>query len=607
MIKRLSFGLLFIFLLSCSSFHSQKKSSHNIENYIQAKDVKYNRSAAEAHGTQFGISTQGIYSTQIAQQILNQKGNLIDAFVAASFAIAVERPHSTGLGGGGFFLFHEGKTQKNYALDFRERAPLKSHRDMYLDKDGNYINLLSKDGGLSVGVPGLVRGLWEIHKKFGKLPWRQIVQPSIDLAQKGFPVYTSLAKALESKKDILLKNPAAREIFMKKNSLSADKIDQKFTYSPLIEGDILIQRDLAKTLKIISLTGFKDFYKGQLAKKMAKATQAQQGILSTRDLEQYKPIWRDPVQGRFLNFTVLSMPPPSSGGVHIIQYLNMLEHEPWTISDLNKASTLHYQASALQSAFADRAKYLGDPDFIKIPLKQLLSKEYSQLRQKEIPQDRSRKANEVSAGEADTFKESTETTHLSLMDLDGNAIASTQTINGWMGASFVVPETGIVMNNEMDDFSAKPGTSNLFGAIGGEANAIAPRKTPLSSMSPTLVLDPNKKPMMSVGAPGGTRIISCTAQTIFNYLFFKLPLWESVTNIRHHHQWKPDILFIEAPGPAPHELEKLKKMNYQLEISSIPCRVMSVALQTKEIINSPPQLEFTAVADPRDIGTALAK
>jgi len=291
------------------------------------------------------------------------------------------------------------------------------------------------------------------------------------------------------------------------------------------------------------------------------------------------------------------MPPPSSGGIHILQFLNILENEKWTLQDINRASAIHIQAAALQSVFADRSVYLGDPDFVKVPQKKLLSKEYALQRRNEIPNQRARSADEVSPGSISQDQESLETTHISMMDSFGNAIASTQTINGWMGSSFVIPNTGILMNNEMDDFSAQPGTANLFGALGGQANEIEARKTPLSSMSPTLVLDSKNEPILSLGAPGGTRIISCTAETIFNHLYYKLPLWESITQIRLHHQWKPDTLSIDPPGPPAHEIENLKKMGYKVEISSVPCRVMAVSRQEK----------FTAVADPRDIGTSLAK
>lgn len=568
-------------LIGCSSLKASNPSSSKAA-YIQSKEVVQPRTSVETQQLHYGVSTQGFHTTKASEKILSEGGNLIDAFVAASFMISVERPHSTGIGGGGFFLFHEGSTGKVHAVDFRERAPGLAHKNLFLDAQGNYLSTLSKEGALSVATPGLVLGLWEIHKKFGKQPWKKLLEPSIQLADQGFEVYETLAAALKNKKNLIESNMAAQKIFLKPN------------LEPYSVGDVLYQKDLAKTLKRIAQKGALDFYQGQLAHQMIKSLQQKNGIISPQDLKNYTVKWRTPVVGSFLDYQIYSMPPPSSGGIHILQFLNFLEREPWTPSDLNQAHTLHLQAAALQSAFADRATYLGDPDFFKIPQDQLLSKFYASQRRSEVPKNKARKAEEVFAGNISSDHESFETTHMSLMDDQGNAIASTQSINGWMGSGHVIEGTGIVMNNEMDDFSAKPGASNLFGAVGGLANSIAPYKTPLSSMSPTLVLDEKKIPVLSLGAPGGTRIISCTAQTLFNHLFFKLPLWESVSNIRYHHQWKPDVLSLEIPGPDPMELKKLQKMGYQIELANIPCRVMAVSTLYSNSGNA-----FTSVTDPR--------
>jgi gamma-glutamyltranspeptidase/glutathione hydrolase len=573
-------------LVSCSS--SQKATETPPSSVIVSDFAKPHRQDFVMTGKKYALATQGILTTKAATDVLDKGGNLIDAFVAASFCISVERPHSTGIGGGGFLVFHQAGSKDNVVIDFRERAPMKSFRDIYLDKQGNYLSDLSKDGALSVGVPGLVKGLWEIHKKYGKMKWADVMAPSIKMADEGFFVYPDLEKALKDRQAVLAKFPDSKKIFIK-----ADGTTYKV-------GEVLVQTDLANTLRAIAKNGEKEFYQGETAKKMVSFLKKTGGIVTASDLKKYKTIARTPVESKFMNYKIVSMPPPSSGGIHVVQFLKMLEKENWTPMDMNTAKVIHYQASAFQMAFADRAQYLGDPDFVKVPMTQLISESYLNQRKKEITLDKARAANEVRFGNVDQKYESTETTHMSFLDKEGNAISSTQTINGWMGSGAVATGTGIVLNNEMDDFSSKPGAANLYGAVGSDANSIAPFKTPLSSMSPTIVFDETGRPVMAVGAPGGTRIISCTALTIFNHLFFKQSLESSVKNIRVHHQWQPDTLFIEQPGPAPKELEKLKNMGYKIELGGIPCRVMSASLDTK---NS----EFTAVADPRDIGTASAK
>ncbi len=574
-----------VILLSCSS---PEKTQTPQSSVIVSDFAKPHRQDYVMTGKKYALATQGILTTKAATEILDKGGNLIDAFVAASFCISVERPHSTGIGGGGFLVFHQAGSKENIVIDFRERAPMKSFRDIYLDKKGEYLSDLSKDGSLSVAVPGLVKGLWEIHSKYGKMKWADVLAPSIKIAEEGFFVYPDLEKALKERKDVLAKFPDSKKIFIKKDGT---------TYKV---GEVLVQTDLANTLKAIAKNGEKEFYQGATAKKITAFLKKTGGIVTSADLKKYKTIVRKPVESKFMNYKIVSMPPPSSGGIHVVQFLKMLEKENWTPMEMNTAKVIHYQASAFQMAFADRAQYLGDPDFVKVPMTQLISDTYLDQRKKEITMDKARAANEVRFGNVEQNKESTETTHMSFLDKDGNAISSTQTINGWMGSGAVATGTGIVLNNEMDDFSSKPGAANLYGAVGSDANSIAPFKTPLSSMSPTLVFDETDRPIMAVGAPGGTRIISCTALTIFNHLFFKQSLESSVKNIRVHHQWQPDTLYIEQPGPAPKELEKLKSMGYKIELGGIPCRVMSAALETNNA-------EFTAVADPRDIGTASAK
>lgn len=550
---------------------------------IFANKLRTNLASAEATGTHFAISTQGEFASKAAQQMFEQGGNIVDAAVAASFVISVERPQSTGLGGGGFLLFHQAKTGQTMAFDFRERAPLDATEKMYLGADGKPDVSLSRNGIMAVAVPGLVAGLLEIHEKYGRLPRARVIQPAVDLAEKGFPVYEELANGLRLRQAVLEKNPAAKKIFFD---------DQG---KPLALGAVLVQKDLAWTLRHIAKNGKAGFYRGPVAKKILHFAQQQKGLLRAEDLAVYEVKQREVVRGEFHGYRIVSMPPPSSGGVHVIQFLSFLEHDDVEKLGLLSAPAIHLAASSLQSAFADRAKYLGDPDFVKVPVAELTSAKYNEQRRSEVFEDKARPQASVQPGHLQA--ESTQTTHLSVIDAEGNAISTTQTINGLMGSAVVVPGTGIVLNNEMDDFSAQEGALNMFGAVGGLPNAIAPRKTPLSSMSPTLVLKDGHV-LMSVGAPGGTRIISCVAQTILNYFAFHRSLFESVAMIRYHHQWQPDFLDIDPPGPDPQVLQKLQAMGYQVRIKDVPCKVMAVTNENGVL---------HAVADPRDIGTGVAQ
>lgn len=572
---------LVVILVSCRSHTVRHEESAPV---VRASSLREELETAKALGQQYAISTQGEAATAAADRIMRQGGNLIDAAIAASFVISVERPHSTGIGGGGFMLYREAATGKTYAIDFRERAPLKAHAKMYLDQDGKAIRKKSTEGALAVAVPGMVAGLIEIHTRFGKLPLADIIRPAIELAENGLRVYPSFGEALKYRAAALRLDPAARAIFLDAQG------------EPLAVGATLVQKDLAKTLRLISEKGRDGFYKGPVAKALVDDQRKRGGLITQADLTQYKVIWREPIQGQSRGYEIFSMPPPSSGGIHVIQFLKMTETRQ--ISDTNPLSVgnLHRSAATLQSAFADRARYLGDPDFVRVPTAGLIADEYLAARAAEIPSLKARSADQVSPGKP-LGAESSDTTHLSLMDLEGNAIATTQTINGWMGAAIVAPGTGIVLNNEMDDFAAEIGGSNLFGAIGGVPNAIAPRKTPLSSMSPTILVK-DGKPVLAVGAPGGTRIISCVAQTVANVIDYRRSLFDAVTGIRYHHQWKPDVLLIDPPGPGAATVESLRKMGYDVRIEPVGCTVMAVARTDSGL---------EAVADPRDIGTSAAQ
>lgn len=571
-------------LLTVTFFLASCITSAPKNNFVRTQEERPDSHTAQARGKQFAISTHGKYATLAAEKMYDLGGNIIDASIAASFVISVERPQSTGIGGGGFLLFFEGKTGKTYAVDFRERAPLKAHKNMYLDKQGQVIPQKSRKGILAVGVPGLVAGLLEVHDRFGTLPLATILQPAIDLAENGFALYPDFHKALERNQEFLQQDPAARKIFLTPDGSV-----------PAI-GTQLYQKDLAKTLRLIAKNGKKGFYSGPVAKSLTDFSTKTGGLITQKDLDSYRVHWREPLKAEIADYTAYSMPPPSSGGVHVIQFLKTLHNDALLQSGPLSAPAIHLAAGSLQNSFADRAKYMGDPDFVKVPVQELLNSEYLKKRRSEIPSNRARKANEVSAGKL-LPPESLETTHFSIMDQAGNAVASTQTINGWMGAAVVPPGTGIVLNNEMDDFAAKETAQNIFGAVGGEPNFVEPQKTPLSSMSPVLLIK-NGKPFLSVGAPGGTRIISCVAQTILNYTEFKMSLYDAVSAIRYHHQWQPDVLYIDPPGPTASVLKSLNQMGYDVKIQPTGCKVMAVARE---------QDDFIAVSDPRDIGESRAK
>ncbi|MGZ3655353.1 MAG: gamma-glutamyltransferase [Bdellovibrionota bacterium] len=540
----------------------------------------------EASGSHFAIAAQGKETANAGARIFAEGGNIIDAAVAVSFVIAVERPQSTGIGGGGFLLFREGKSGRVFAVDFRERAPFKATRDMFLDESGAFIPARSLTGILSVATPGLVAGLLEIHQKWGKLKLAQVMAPAIEVAEKGFAIPAPLAQAIDGRQYALALDPDAGKIFFHPDG------------TPLLAGERLVQKDLGRTLRLIAAEGKKGFYSGPVATAILSTSLKQQGLLTRKDLDSYKVKWREPLHGTFRGLDLYSMPPPSSGGIHVLQILNMLENDPLRELGFLSPQAIHREAAAMQLAYADRAVYPGDPDFVKVPTDWLISKEYAKQRRALIDVTRAKPSTEVQAG-AIPKAESPETTHFSIMDSSGNAVSSTQTVNYLFGSAVIASGTGVLLNDEMDDFSAKPGASNAYGALGGDANAVAPGKTPLSSMSPTIVVK-DGFPVMAVGAPGGTRIISCVAQTILNYFSFGLTPYESVAGVRIHHQWMPDRLDLEAPGPGDVALQQLQKMGYHTNVNQgvVPCRVELVVRVGDK---------FTAVSDPRDSGKSFAE
>ncbi len=570
-------SLFLAILFGCAS-GSQYRSVVTYEN--QNKDTSMVSGKAS-----MAIATQGRHSSRIASEIEKAGGNAIDVAVAVSFANGVERPFSTGIGGGGFMLIRIPETKKEKAKieawDFRERAPSEAYSKMFLSKaTGKPDPDKSRTGALSVGVPGLVAGLYEIHQKYGKLPWRQVVMPSSDLARKGFEVYKELAEVLEDKKVELGANEAAKEIFFNPDE---NHVWQK--------GDLLIQKDLAETLEQIASDGKKSFYKGWIAKRIVRDIKNNAGIMTLSDLSDYKVKVHKPVMGDLNGFAIATMPPPSSGGVHMLEILNTVENDPLKEWGALNPKTIHLVSTAMQKAFVDRAEYMGDPAFVKVPADLLSSKEYALGVRARINMNHAMKPEEWHPGPLTPPFDTDHTVHFSIISKDGFAVSSTQTINGWFGSKMVAKGTGIVLNNEMDDFSAAVGAKNLYGATASSsANSVAPQKTPLSSMTPTLVLK-NDEPIIALGTPSGTRILTCVSQVLLNRLVFGMKPYEAVSQIRYHHQWSPNVIRVDPPGFGEDLTKKLKALGHEIDESILGCKVQFVEFDSKSGT-------FVSVSDP---------
>ena len=492
-------------------------------------------------------SEQGL-ATQVGLDILKQGGNAIDAAVAVGFALAVVLPNAGNIGGGGFMVLHDDKTGKDVAIDFREIAPAKASRDMYLDNQGNVIDGKSLFTHDASGVPGTVAGMEYALKKWGTMPLSKVLEPAIKLADKGFIVSDVLAQTLKEEKSTLGKWSASKAIFFKNGE-------------PLKSGDLLVQKDLAKSLRLIAKQGAKAFYQGEIATKIAKEMQSHGGTMTLEDLKAYKVVERQPIIGDYRGYKVVTMPPPSSGGVHLIEILNMLEHYPIKEDGVNSAKNIHHMAESMKLAYADRSEYLGDPDFVKIPVTGLTSKAYANERVKTIDDNKARLSSNIKPGKPQPY-ESDQTTHFSVMDKAGNAVAVTYTLNLNFGSGIVAEGTGILLNNEMDDFSVKPGVPNAFGLVGGAANAIEAKKRPLSSMTPTIVMK-NNKPWLVTGSPGGARIITTVLQSVVNTIDHEMNPAEAIITPRVHHQWLPDELRVEE-GISPDTIKLLQDKGHKV-------------------------------------------
>lgn len=490
-------------------------------------------------------------ASQIGVDIMKKGGNVFDAMVATELALAVSFPFAGNLGGGGFMVYRKSNGEVG-GIDYREKAPMAAHKDMYLDSLGNVIPDMSTSGGTAVGVPGTVAGVMEVHKKFGSLPLSEIMKPVIALAKKGVVVTEMQAKRLEG----------YRESFIKANRDST-----KFA-GPFKAGDTIKYPELAQTLEIIMEKGKDGFYKGEVAQKLAAFVQENGGYITEEDLSRYEAKWRDPIEFDYKNLHIISMSPPSSGGVTINQIFKMME--PYKVSKFghNSAKTIQLFTEASRRAYADRNYFLGDPDFVDIPLDILLSDEYLQERMTNFSFDKATLSSDVSHGEVEII-ESAETTHYSIVDSEGNAISATTTLNGGYGSKLYCAELGFFLNNEMDDFSAKPGVPNMFGLVGAEANSIAPEKRMLSSMTPTIV-EKDGKLYMVVGTPGGSTIITAVTQTILNVYEFNLSMQDAVNAPRFHHQWLPDAVIFEPEGFSEELISELKSKGYIINEERTP-------------------------------------
>lgn len=488
-------------------------------------------------------------ASEVGVEVLKNGGNAVDAAVAVGYALAVVYPTAGNIGGGGFMTIRL-KDGKTTFLDFRERAPLGSTKTMYLDDKGNMVKGLSTDGYLAVGVPGSVLGFETARTKYGTKPREELMGPAIRFARDGFVLNQGDVTSLQGGAKKLTKDRAAAEIFLKPDGK---------TYAI---GETLVQSDLAATLSAISEQGPEAFYKGATADAIVKASQADGGILAKGDFEQYSVRELEPVKCNYRGYDIVSSPPPSSGGVIICEILNILEGYPLGYLGYGSAETVHAMVEAMRYAYVDRNASLGDPDFVDNPVTKLLDKQYAKdIREKISPF----KAGESQQLMPKGFGESKETTHYSIVDDEGNAVAVTYTLNGSFGAGVVAPGTGILLNNEMDDFTAKPGVPNLYGLVQGEANAIEPKKTPLSSMSPTII-SKDGKPFMVIGSPGGARIITITLEAIINVIDHGMNIQEAIDAPRIHHQWLPDKVYMEPYALSADTRKILTEMGHDVEI-----------------------------------------
>jgi gamma-glutamyltranspeptidase/glutathione hydrolase len=497
-------------------------------------------------------------ATKVGLDILKKGGNAIDAAVAVQFALAVVYPQAGNIGGGGFLIYRDAKGKKTLALDFREKAPAAAAEKMFQDSLGNVQANKSRYGALACGVPGTVDGMWEAQFYHGRLSWGEVVTPAIELADKGFQITEQEAQNLNAERLTFVRNSSLSPAFVKYQNWQA--------------GDWLIQKDLAQTLRRIAGDGRNGFYSGATATLIVKEMEKKGGLITLDDLKSYKSVWRTPLEFDWKDMHIITMPPPSSGGIILRQLLGMISDFPLKTYGFHSPQAVHLMAEAERRAFADRAEHMGDPDFWKVPVKTLTDPIYIKARMADFKADTASNSAAIIAG---AIKESEETTHYCIVDREGNAVSVTTTLNDSYGSRTVVANAGFILNNEMDDFSAKPGAANLYGAVGGKANAIAPGKRPLSSMTPTIVTK-NDKNWLILGTPGGTTIPTSVFQVMVNVAEFGMSLPDAIQNKRFHHQWKPNHISAEEGCFSEETQSKLEKLGHQINYRGPIGRVESI-------------------------------
>lgn len=535
--------------------NSSQKTSENL-GFYQFSNEDPNASPfvakkASVYGKNGMVAATHPVASQVGVDILKMGGNAIDAAIATQFALAVVHPAAGNIGGGGFLVYRD-KKGKSYTLDYREKAPENANRDMYLDEKGDVkAGQPSWYGHTASGTPGAVDGLEQAHKRFGKLTWQQILQPAVDLAENGVPLTMREARGLNRTKPDFIKYNPTKKYFMK-----ADTSEWK-------EGELLIQKDLAKVLRRIQEQGRKGFYEGETAQLLLAEMKRGGGIITQKDLDNYKATWREPIVENYKNMKIISMPPPSSGGIALAQLLKYVEPYPLQRWGWHTDSTTQVMIEAERRVFADRATWLGDPDFVKVPQKELLEDSYLKKRWEDFQFEQATDSKKVKAGTISGY-ESVETTHSSFVDKEGNAVSITTTLNNSYGSKVVVDGAGFLMNDEMDDFSIKPGVPNSYGLIGNEANAIAPNKRMLSSMTPTIV-EQNGKLKMVLGTPGGSTIITSVFQVFLNVAEHGMTMQQAVDALRFHHQWLPDRTTFEEGGFTEQTLKRMRDRGYKID------------------------------------------
>jgi gamma-glutamyltranspeptidase / glutathione hydrolase len=497
------------------------------------------------------VSTAHPLASIVGLDIIKQGGNAIDAAIAVQFALAVVYPRAGNIGGGGFLVYRSGDGKELSTLDYREKAPLAGHRDMYLDANGNVVPAMSQKGPAASGVPGTVNGCYAMFLKYSKLKnWKKLVQPAINLAENGFAITDLEARRFNSSKKDFVDYNTMPTVFTKKDTNDWNK------------GDILVQTELAHTLTLIRDKGVAGFYEGETANKIVAEMKRGKGLITLDDLKQYKSVWRKPLIGHYKGHDIITMPPPSSGGIAMLQLFGIMENYPLSSYGFHTPESIHLIVEAERRVYADRSEHLGDADFYPVQVKKLLNKDYLKKRFEDFNPKQATPSKNITPGDLTAVSE--QTTHFCIVDTEGTAVSVTTTLNDNYGCKTVVGGAGFLLNNEMDDFSSKPGVPNLYGAIGGEANSIQPQKRPLSSMTPTIVTKDGKL-FMVVGTPGGTTIITSVFQTITNVIDFNMNATQATHARRFHSQWAPDILFIEKNTFTPELIETLTKMGHKVQ------------------------------------------